>query len=468
MLRKIGFGILAIALAAVAGRAIAHDRDDDRDDDHGKNKGTKWAASWTTSPQNIWRGSGSTQTNALVNFAFPFTGPTTPPTIPQANNQTLRMIVKPDIWGNLMRVRLDNTWGTGPITFGRVTIGLQSFSGATVRDTNTRVTFGGSSSVTVAAGTQVFSDAVRVRWAPENDGDSDDVPASVEGRNLAISMYIPGASGPMTYHSTALQESFLGAPNSGDHTGDDSDDAFPYETSSWFLVSEVDVLAPADTRILVGAGSSSVNGSITTPGNNDRFLNWMSRRLHAAYGQHVSVVNAGIGGDTAAIPIPPQTRPLLQVLPERFDRDVLGTSGVTDVVFYAGTNDFGDGIPSSQSIDSLKSMVAKVRARGIGAIGSTLISNVGQSGTNAATYTAHNDINQYILTRGNFDSVADFYNATRDPANTDFLTTMIQTRYATHSDPTGTPDWLHLGRAGAEAEADQLDVGFFRPTSGRH
>jgi hypothetical protein len=467
MLRRSLLAIATLAVLAAGTRVLAWD-------DHG-NHGKKWAATWTTSPVNTFKGitngaaPGLPLTAALVNFAFPYTAPA----IPQASNQTLRMIVKPDIWGNVMRVRLDNTWGTQAITFGAVTIGLHSFSGATVRGTNTQVTFSGSRSVTVATGAQVFSDAVRVRWAQADDDDGDNdgddrVSPALEGRNLAISMYIPGQSGPMTFHGTALQESFLGAPNSGNNTGDDSDDAFPYETPSWFLVSEVDVMAPADTRVLVGAGSSSADGSITTPGNNDRFLNWMSRRLHAAYGQHVSVVNAGIGGDTAAIPIPPQTRPLLQVLPERFDRDVLGTSGVTDVLFYAGTNDFGDGIPSSQSIDSLKSMVKKLRDRGIGAIGSTLISNVGQNGTNAATYTAHNDINTFILTPGSFDSVADFYNATRDPANTDFLTTKLQQQFATHSDPTGTPDWLHLGRAGAEAEADQLDIGFFRPARHHH
>ena len=50
-----------------------------------------------------------------------------------------------------------------------------------------------------------------------------------------------------------------------------------------------------------------------------------------------------------------------------------------------------------QSIASLQGMVAKLHARGINAIGSTLISNVGQGGTSAATYTAHNDINQFIL-----------------------------------------------------------------------
>src|SRR5467141_3068358 len=461
MLKKTFVRMVAVALLAIAGQAKGHDHENVRD--------TKWVATWITAPQNTFRGVGSTQTAALVNFAFPFTAPA----LPQANNQTLRMIVKPDIWGSVMRVRLSNKWGTGPVTFGSVSIGLQSFSGATVAGSNTRVLFGGSRSVTVAAGDQVFSDAVRVRWARvEGDDDADGrVNPALEGRNLAVSMYIPGQSGPMTFHSTALQESFLAPPNTGDHTGDDADDAFPYETSSWFFVSGVDVLAPADTRVLVGAGSSSVDGSITTPGNNDRFLNWMSRRLHAAYGQHVSVVNAGIGGDTAAIPIPPQTRPLLQVLPERFDRDVFGTSGVTAVVFYAGTNDFGDGIPSSQSIASLQGMVAKLHSQPmrINAIGGTLISNVHQAGTTTATYVAHDQINQFILKSGAFDSTADFYGATIDPNNIDPVSgfPVLRADYQIHSDPDGTPDFLHLGRNGAQAEANTLDITFFAPAKHR-
>src|SRR6266436_4539640 len=118
--------------------------------------------------KNTFKGAGSTQTAALVNFAFPFTAPA----LPQASNQTLRMIVKPDIWGSVMRVRLSNKWGTGPVTFGSVSIGLQSFSGATVAGSNTRVLFGGSRSVTVKKGDQIFSDEVRVRtsslknWSP--------------------------------------------------------------------------------------------------------------------------------------------------------------------------------------------------------------------------------------------------------------------------------------------------------------
>src|SRR5579871_56922 len=204
----------------------------------------KWVASWTTAPQNTWKG---TTAAALVNFAFPFTAPA----IPQAQNQTLRMILKPDLWSDTVRVRLSNTWGTGPVTFGKVAVGLQSFSGNTVAGTNRVLSFSGKTTVTVPAGTEVWSDPVRLDWARGDDDGGSGTSRAVDGRNLAVSMYIPGSSGPMTYHNTALQESFLAAPNTGDHAEDDSDAAFPYETTVWFFVDAVDVMAPADTRVLV-------------------------------------------------------------------------------------------------------------------------------------------------------------------------------------------------------------------------
>src|SRR3981189_841915 len=137
MLKKILLAASLLALCAVAGRAIARDRDDreDRGD-------RKWVATWPPSPVNVFKGVGSTQTSALVNFAFPASTGT------QAINQTLRMIVKPDIWSDTLRLRLSNTWGTGPVTFGRVTVGLHSFSGAIVAGTIREVTFGGQASVT--------------------------------------------------------------------------------------------------------------------------------------------------------------------------------------------------------------------------------------------------------------------------------------------------------------------------------
>jgi hypothetical protein len=101
--------------------------------------------------------------------------------------------------------------------------------------------------------------------------------------------------------------------------------------------------------------------------------------------------------------------------------DILGVSGVTDVIFYAGTNDFGDGIPASQSIASLQSMVAILHAHGIRAIGATLISNVGQAGTNEATYVAHNTINAFIRAPGSFDKPCRFLSRDRGPKQHGFL-----------------------------------------------
>jgi GDSL-like Lipase/Acylhydrolase family len=415
-------------------------------DERGGREGKKWVATWTTAPQDVFAAS---TTPALVNFAFPN------PSTDGANNQTLRMIVKPDLWGNTIRLRFSNTWGTQPVSLGRISVGLQAYSGNILPGTNTPVTFGGQPSVTLPVGQEVFSDPVFLRWLDMSDDGKDGVDPVVDGHNLAVSIFVQGKSGPMTYHSTALAESFLSAPNAGDLTDQDQDINFPYETNHFFFLDAIDVVAPADTRVLVGAGSSSVDGSITTPDNNDRFLNWMSRRLHAAYGNHVSVVNEGIGGDTAAVP---PVLPLRQVLPQRFSRDILGVSGITDVIFYAGTNDFGDGVPANQSIASLMSMVGILHTHGIKAIGATLISNIGQAGTTQATYDAHNMINAYILRPGSFDSRADFYTVTADP-----VTKILLPQYATHSDPNGTPDFLHVGRAGAEAEASTLDITFFAP-----
>jgi hypothetical protein len=101
-------------------------------DERGGREGKKWAATWTTAPQDVFAGSS---TPALVNFAFPN------PSTDGANNQTLRMIVKPDLWENTIRLRFSNTWGTQPVTLGRVSVGLQAYSGNILPGTNTPVTF---------------------------------------------------------------------------------------------------------------------------------------------------------------------------------------------------------------------------------------------------------------------------------------------------------------------------------------
>src|SRR5262249_8157929 len=83
---------------------------------------------------------------------------------------------------------------------------------------------------------------------------------------------------------------------SGDHTQDVDGFAYEYTTTSWFFVTAVDVMAPGDTVVICAFGDSITDGTHTTLNTNDRWANVLSRRLHNAYGNKVSVVNEAIGG----------------------------------------------------------------------------------------------------------------------------------------------------------------------------
>src|SRR6266446_2586120 len=85
--------------------------------------GQKWATSWTASAHGPYR-SGNASAQPDLRFAFPDAAL-------GARDQTLRLIVQPDIWGRQMRLRLSNAMGTRPVTFDGVFAGLQ-MSGAAI------------------------------------------------------------------------------------------------------------------------------------------------------------------------------------------------------------------------------------------------------------------------------------------------------------------------------------------------
>jgi hypothetical protein len=171
-----------IILLAFAGNAFANDRDRD---DHDR----KWVASWATSPATFFQyvppvapvPPGPPVTFAPANIQpdliFPFPNANTA----GATDQTIRSIVKPDLWGNQVRIRFSSVFGNQPVTFDSVTVGLQEYSANVVDGTMTRVTFGGRRSVTIPAGQEMWSDGVRLSWV---DGPDD---PGVQGRNLSIS-----------------------------------------------------------------------------------------------------------------------------------------------------------------------------------------------------------------------------------------------------------------------------------------
>src|SRR6202043_2536214 len=76
------------------------------------------------------------------------------------SNATIRLIARVTIPGESIRVRLDNTFGTAPVEFGKASVGLRVRGPAVAVGLVKPLTFGGKAAVTVAAGATVVSDPV--------------------------------------------------------------------------------------------------------------------------------------------------------------------------------------------------------------------------------------------------------------------------------------------------------------------
>ena len=474
--RRTFLGKAAAALSIVATLAISPTAT--AGDDHGR--GSHWVATWATSPAAYFVYTAPVVQNqalapAPARFATANIQPDLAFPLPDGSNsgataQTFRSIVKPDLWGDTIRIRFSNVFGNQALTFDAVTVGLQEYGANLVHGTTTRVTFKGSSSVTIAAGAEVWSDAVRLSWVR----DSDDV--GLQGRNLAISYSIAGSSGHMTYHSGANQTSFITAPNSGNHTRDASGFAYVFTTTSWFFLTAVDVMASADTVVVCAFGDSITDGTHTTLNINDRWANVLSRRLHNAYGNKVSVVNEAIGGNRVVNPVVANAASGPAAV-DRLDRDVLGLSGLTHVIWLEGINDLGAAHLVDDIIAGYKNVVGRLHAKNIKVYGATMTSALGfnnpaegwdlinfpaflASGDNGAPIDANRKIiNDFIRTSGLFDGVVDFDEATLDPA-----TGNMKAEFLPNSQFTQLPwDYLHPNHAGYNAMGMSFDIRPFAP-----
>jgi len=485
--------ILGIACAAGAALAVPSAVAE------GRNESMKWVASWATSPasyyvyaapvpQNQALGFSATKyalANIQPDLAFPF--PDAKTSGATANNQTFRSIVKPDLWGRTMRLKFSNVFGNQPLTLNAVTIALQDYGANVVRGSVVPVRFLGSASVTVMPGQEVWSDGMRVGWV-DDDGDN----PFLQGRNLAISYSVQGDSGHMTHHSGANQTSFITPAGSGNHASDEDGFAYEFTTTSWFFLTNLDVMASSDTVVVCAFGDSITDGTHTTLNTNDRWSNVLSRRLHDAYGNKVSVVNEGIGGNRVIPPVVANATAGPAAV-DRLDRDVLGLSGLTHVIWLEGINDLGAGYGQAASATPLienpvvhtpaniiagyQNVVARLHARGIKVYGGTIISALGMNNppegwdlVNFPNFLASVDngpivdanrkiINQYIRTSGLFDGVVDFDAALLDPA-----TGNMKAEYLPNSQFTQLPwDYLHPNHAGYNAMGLAIDITPFAP-----
>jgi len=412
-----------------------------------KTSSQKWITTWSASAQGPYpTGNPSAQPNLSYALPDPLIG---------AQNQSFRMIVKPDVWGNSMRVRLSNAMGTQPITFDNVYAGLQMSSAELFAHSNQSITFEHQNSITIQPGQWAWSDPVTL---PFTKGVSADF---LEARKLAVSFHIAGTSGPMTWHAKALTTSYMSAPHSGVVTGEDAETAFKYSTASWFFLDAVDMMLPKSTKVVLNFGDSITDGTASTMNTDDRWPDVLSRRLHRQFGHKVVVLNAGIGGNQIAGPAEYSPQKPFAGGPSslmRLDRDVLSLSGVNLVVWLEGINDFSkNGNASLELVTSkLTEGIQRLNLADIKVLGATVGSAL--NSTSAAHGSQEQDtkrrgLNEFIKTSPIFEGYVDFDQVSLDPA-----TGEMRAEFVPESTTGGAGEKLHPNRVGYQAMGNAFDL----------
>ncbi len=414
------------------------------------NAADSWVPCWTASVHGPYPSGNAVAQPDLANI-LPPSG---------ADDQTFRLVVKPDLWGRHIRLRFTNAFGSQPITLDGVYAGKHAGAGRIQPHTNRPVLFNnGKREITIAPGASAYSDAVALDYLPAI--------AEPDAGKLAISFHIAGPSGPLTWHAKALTTSYLTPPHTGSHGAEESSAAFPFTTTSWYLLDEVEVMAPAGTKVIAAFGDSITDGTSSTINGDDRWSDFLSERVHASVGPRAVIVNAGIGGNQVIGPAvydkakPPGGGPSAI---DRLDRDILALPGLQTVIWLEGINDIGAGATVEAVIDGFRKGVARLHERHIRVIGATITSALNSTPTQGSPEAdaKRKAINQFIRTGGLFDGVADF-----DAATLDTTTGTLRREFQPNTSIGGAGDRLHPNRAGYQAMANSIDLATLTSTTGK-
>ncbi|HEX4721884.1 MAG TPA: SGNH/GDSL hydrolase family protein [Pseudonocardiaceae bacterium] len=361
---------------------------------------TPWTGSWAVAPQS----SGTT-------FA----------------QQTLRQIVHTSIGGSSARVHLSNVFGNQPLVVADVHI-ANSTSGSSVDGGSDRaVTFGGQATTTIPVGGSAVSDPISFTVGAQ--------------ANVAVSAFLPQATGPATSHQLGLQNNFVA---SGDVSGSATLNN-PQTIGSYYFLTNLDVQNTAATGAVVTLGASITDGVSSGTGDNRRWPNDLASRLLGT-GRTVGVLNEGISGNQLLVDGAGQSAL------NRFQRDVVQQPNVRWVIFSDDPiNDLGNpsALPSAtQLINGLKQLIAAAHQANITFLCSTLTPAAPRSTWSAQAETEREQIDAFIRGAGSgCDGSVDQDTATHDPNNP-----------TTYLPSFNSGDNLHPNETGLQAIANAVDL----------
>lgn len=399
--------------------------------------------SWAEAPKS---GHWVSAWSAAPHAPLPFPG--LPPT-PVFENQTIRMVVRPTIGGNRVRIRLSNAFGTTALKIGAAHIALATKTGV-LSDSDYALTFGGNGVVSIPPGAPVLSDPVDLKVLPFSE--------------VAVSVFLPEKTTASTVHFWGQHETSIS--EAGDFTARAE---IPNTTtkSAWYWVCDVEVWAPEETAATVAFGDSITDGVGAKQGDYADWPDVLAKRLADEKNAPAwAVVNEGIGGnrvlyDGAGV----------SAL-ARFDRDVLAQPGVANLIILESINDIGwphmkprlpngttmkeapfasELVSTQELILGLQQVIERAHEHGIRVFGATLTPYEGADYYSEDGEATRQAVNQWIRAGGAFDAVFDFDAAVRDPNHP------TQFREGYHSG-----DHLHPSATGYKAMANAVDLTILR------
>ena len=401
--RRSALGLLAASVVLAGRPATAAG-------EHHDNAPTHWVGSWSASVAPPAGG------RAARGFA----------------NVTLRQVAHVSVGGDQVRIRVSNVYGDRPLAVGAATVATRADVTAPTptvdAPTITAVTFDGARAATIPAGTERLSDPVQLAVPDDSD--------------VVVSLYLPGPTGPASFHIRGLAASFQA---SGDAVGD-AGSAYSLMDSLRYFLSGVDVTARARGTVVL-LGDSITDGVASAGDVNRRYSDRLADRLlQRPEVREYGVLNAGLSGNRLLTDAGAAGDSAVR----RFDRDVLGQTDVTSVVVLEGINDIGatlGGVEARDLIAGYRQIISRAHAAGITVVGGTITPFEGAVYDSAAGEEDRHVVNDWIRTSGEFDAVADFDAAMRDPDHP----ARLRPDY-------DSGDHLHPTEAGLAALADAVPV----------
>ncbi len=349
-------------------------------------------------------------------------------------DQTIRLILRPHIDGEKMRIRLSNEFGSLPLSIKEVHVAVAQKGASVDADSDKLITFDGEKKVTIPAGQKQYSDPINFTV------DAD--------QSLTVSLYVDEETGPTTWHKRSNQTVYMSEP--GNHTSDYQGSSYKSKEEAWFWLERMEVIPDSsiDGSVVV-VGSSIANGNYSTLNANHRWPDYLANRMNKEDSKvKMSVLNAGISANHL---INSETGKGENAL-DRLDRDVFSQAGIKAVILHEGINDLRHypEYDSDKVIKRIKNIIKATHEEGLKIYGGTLTPYKDSGMYTEEGEETRQEVNEWIRTSGEFDAVIDFDKTLRDPDD--------PAKYLAKYD---SGDHLHPNDAGYKKMADTVDLSIF-------